>query len=141
MKIFLDTNILLDILCKREPFYINGAKIWTLIKEGAIKGFISAIYINNLYYIVKKIKYQKIAKNFIEELLNDFEIVPLTKDLLSQAITITKKDYEDSIQYFSAINTGCKILITRNKKDFPSTGIRILSSTEFIKTIKITRQS
>ena len=141
MKIFLDTNILLDILCKREPFYINGAKIWTLIKEGAIKGFISAISINNLYYIVKKIKYQKIAKNFIEELLNDFEIVPLTKDLLSQAITINKKDYEDSIQYFSAINTGCKILITRNKKDFHSTGIRILSSTEFIKTIKITRQS
>ena len=135
MKIFLDTNIILDVLVKREPYYIDSARIWTLIKEKSIQGYISAITINNFYYIIKKLKNSKIAENFIDEILDDFEIVPLTKDILRQSRTIPGKDYEDSIQYFSAINTGCQFLITRNKKDFISTGLNIISPTEFLKTI------
>ena len=53
MKIFLDTNIILDVLVKREPYYIDSARIWTLIKEKSIQGYISAITINNFYYISK----------------------------------------------------------------------------------------
>ena len=86
-------------------------------------------------YIIKKLKNSKIAENFIDEILDDFEVVPLTKDILRQSRTIPGKDYEDSIQYFSAINTGCQFLITRNKKDFISTGLNIISPTEFLKTI------
>lgn len=135
MKIFLDTNTILDVLCKREPFYVEAARIWTLIKIKILEGFISAIFVNNLYYIVRKIKYQNTAEAFVDEILNDFEIVPLTKGILRQARTGSKKDYEDSIQYFSAINAGCEVLITRNKKDFPANGINIFSPQEFIKTI------
>ena len=135
MKIFLDTNIILDVLVKREPYYIDSARIWTLIKEKSIQGYISAITINNFYYIIKKLKNSKIAENFIDEILDDFKVVPLTKDILRQSRTIPEKDYEDSIQYFSAINTGCQFLITRNEKDFISTGLNIISPTEFLKTI------
>ena len=119
MKIFLDTNILFDVLTKREPFYFDSLKIWTLVKEDFTRGYISAISITNLYYIIKKLKGQKIAEDFVDELMNDFEIVPLTKEILHQARTIHGKDYEDLIQYFSAIHLGCELLLTRNKKDFP----------------------
>jgi predicted nucleic acid-binding protein len=135
MKIFLDTNIILDVLVKREPYYIDSARIWTLIKEKSIQGYISAITINNFYYIIKKLKNSKIAENFIDEILDDFEVVPLTKDILRQSRTISGKDYEDSIQYFSAINTGCQFLITRNEKDFISTGLNIMSPADFLKNI------
>jgi len=108
MKLFLDTNTILDVLCKREPYYVEAARIWTLIKEKILEGFISAISVNNLYYIVRKIKDQNTAEALV---------------------------YEDSIQYFSAINAGCEVLITRNKKDFPANGINIFSPQEFIKTI------
>ncbi len=135
MKIFLDINIILDVLVKREPYYMNSARIWTLTKEESIQGYISAITVNNFYYIIKKLKNSKIAGNFIDEILDDFKVVPLTKDILRQSRTTPEKDYEDSIQYFSAINTGCQFLITRNEKDFISTGLNIISPTEFLKTI------
>jgi predicted nucleic acid-binding protein len=136
MKIFLDTNILFDVLTKREPFYYDSLKIWTLAKEDITEAYISAISVTNLYYIIKKIKGQKIAENFVDELINDFEIVPLTKDILHQARTIKGKDYEDLIQYFSAIHLGCELLLTRNKKDFPKEGIIILSPSKFLKDIE-----
>ena len=135
VKIYLDTNTILDILCRREPFYIDSAKIWTLIKEKIIEGFISAITVNNIYYIVRKLKDRKTAEAFIDIILNDFEIVPLTKDILIKAKTVSIGDYEDLIQYFSAISTGCTVLITRNKKDFPPKGIDIFSPTEFVNSI------
>jgi predicted nucleic acid-binding protein len=53
MKILIDTNIILDVLAKREPFYINSARVWTLVKEEVIEGCISVITVNNLYYIIK----------------------------------------------------------------------------------------
>jgi predicted nucleic acid-binding protein len=136
MKIFLDTNILFDVLTKREPFYFHSLKIWTLVKENITEGYISAISVTNLYYIIKKMKGQKIAEGFVDELINDFEIVPLTKEILHQARTIHGKDYEDLIQYFSAIHLGCELLITRNKKDFPKTGVMVLSPSKFLKNLE-----
>ena len=77
----------------------------------------------------------RIAGNFVDEILDDFKVVPLTKDILRQSRTIPEKDYEDSIQYFSAINTGCQFLITMNRKDFISKGLKIVSPADFLKTI------
>lgn len=135
MKTLIDTNIILDVLTKRVPFYIDSAKVWTLVREGIIEGCISAISVNNLYYIVNKLEGQKAAKSFVDQLLEDFEIIALTKNILKQARTIPQKDFEDSIQYFSAINEGCECIVTRDKKDFPSIGIKIISPAELLTEI------
>lgn len=136
MKILIDTNIILDVLTKREPFYINSARVWTLVREEIIEGCISAISVNNLYYILSKLKGLKAAESFIDQILEDFGIIALTKDILKQARTIPKKDFEDLIQYFSAIHEGCEGIVTRNKKDFPSIGIKIISPVELLKLIE-----
>ena len=135
MKTLIDTNIILDVLTKRVPFYIDSAKVWTLVREGIIEGCISAISVNNLYYIVNKLEGQKAAKSFVDQLLEDFGIIALTKNILKQARTIPQKDFEDSIQYFSAINEGCECIVTRDKKDFPSIGIKIISPAELLTEI------
>ena len=132
MKIFLDTNVILDVLTKREPFYIDSSKVLTLVNEKIISGYISAITINNIYYILRKLKDKKTAKTFIIETLESFEIIALTKDILSQANKISIDDYEDGIQFFSALNCGCDFLITRNDKDYPKLGIKIMAPGEFI---------
>ncbi len=137
MKTFIDTNILLDVVVKRIPHYTYSSYIWDFIKKDLIQGYISAITINNLYYILRKITGNNLAGKFIDEILEDFTIVSLTKDILIQARMIKNKDYEDAIQYFSAINAGCGFLITRNKKDFLSAGLNIVSPKEFIKKICI----
>lgn len=136
MKILIDTNIILDVLTKREPFYLNSARVWTFVREEIIEGCISAISVNNLYYILSKLKGLKAAESFIDQILEDFGIIALTKDILKQARTISKKDFEDLIQYFSAIHEGCEGIVTRNKKDFPSIGIKIISPVELLKLIE-----
>ena len=72
------------------------------------------------------------AALFVDQILEDFEITNLTKSILKQARTIQKKDFEDLIQYFSALHEGCDFLVTRNKKDFPAIGMKILSPKELL---------
>lgn len=143
MKIFVDTNVILDTLVKREPFYLDAAKVWTLVTDRLLEGYLSAISINNLYYIIKRLKDQATAELFVDQILDDFRIVALTKEILKQARTMRKKDFEDLIQYFSAVHEGCDLLVTHNKKDFPTLGIRIISPTELLTRVsngKIIRQ-
>lgn len=132
MKIFFDTNIILDVLLEREPFYKNSSFLWTLAENEKIKIYISAISVNNIFYIVKKYKGQEVAEKIVDIILSTFNIIPLDYDILKLARTKEQKDYEDLIQYFSALKSGAICIITRNKKDFPKENIEILDSDEFV---------
>jgi len=136
MKILIDTNVLLDVLTQRTPFFEDSSKVWSLIHEGVLTGYLAAISVNNLYCIIRKLADKKVAESFVDELLQDFDIVSLTKNVLKQARTLPAKDFEDAIQYFSAIQEGCEILITRNKKDFPSAGLQLLTPAEFLQKLQ-----
>lgn len=135
MKVLVDTNVLFDVLARREPFVLDSARIWTLINRRVIEGCLSAISVNNLYYIIRKLKGHESAVGFVDQILEDFEIVALTKSILKQARTVKGKDFEDLIQYFSAIHEGCEILVTRNKKHFLSGGLRVLTPQDLLKEI------
>lgn len=136
MRIFIDTNILLDVLTEREPFYKNSAVIWSLVEKGFVKGYISAISINNIYYITRKLKGKSGAEQIVDKVLKDFKIISLTYEILKLSRTIDKKDFEDVIQYFSALQKGCDYIITRNKKDFPQKEIEVIEPADFIKTFE-----
>lgn len=136
MKTLIDTNILLDVLAKREPFYLFGARIWSLIQEEVIEGYISAISVNSLFYIIKKLKGQKPAELFVDQVLNDFRVIDLTGNILKQARTVSKKDFEDLIQYFSALHAGCDNIVTRNKRDFPAIGIALMAPQELLRKLE-----
>lgn len=136
MRILLDTNILLDVLTQRQLFFEDSAKVWTLVQSGLVEGYLAAISVNNLYYIISKLRDRKIAEAFVDDVLNDFEIASLTKTILKQSRNVRGKDFEDSIQYFSAIQEGCEVLITRNKRDFPALGLQILTPVEFLKQLQ-----
>jgi len=135
MRALLDTNLFLDVILKRDKHYKDSSKIWSLISDKKLKGYISPISINNLYYILRRIIENKLVEKFIDQILDEFEIIPLTKEILKLARSLTNKDYEDSIQYFSAINFSCDFIITRNKSDFPHTGIKILNPSEFLEML------
>lgn len=141
MRLFVDTNVLLDVLLNRQPHHIPSAKIWTLSQQRVFQGTISAISLNNLFYIIKKLKTKTLAGQFVDQTLTDFEVAPLTLEILQQARTVKKLDFEDLIQYFSAIHAGCEFFITRNKKDFPKTGITLQTPLEFMKHFESLEES
>ena len=132
MKILVDTDVMFDTLTKREPFYKDSAIVWSWASEGLVEGYISAISVNNIFYIVRKLNGLEYAQRLVDRILEDFEIISLTKDILKQARTIDSGDYEDLIQYFSALHEGCEIIVTRNKRDFPQIGLKLMTPKEFI---------
>ena len=135
MKALLDTNLFLDVILKRDTHFQSSSIIWSIVSDKKLKGLITAISINNLYYILRKIIETTLVENFVDQLLEEFEVVPLTAQVLKQARSIPHRDYEDLIQYFSAINSNCDFIITRNKEDFPKKGIGVLNPDEFLKLL------
>ena len=134
MRVHVDTNVLLDVLAKREPFWRNSARVWTLAESGQITAFISAISFNNCFYVVRKLAGSDRAYQTIRLLRDVFQPVDLSAQLLTQAIDAGFTDFEDAIQYVSAIHAQAQALITRNPDDFPRTGLSVLTPTEFLAT-------
>ena len=135
MKILIDTNIFLDVILLRHQHYENSAKVWSLVSEKKISGYISAISINNLHYILLKQKDRTSVGELIDQLLEEFEIVPLTKSLLLEAKEMERNDLEDMIQFASAKSSGCDYIITRNAKVFPEEKISIVEPADFMEIV------
>ncbi|MFZ2654297.1 MAG: PIN domain-containing protein [Victivallales bacterium] len=131
-KIFLDTNVLLDVFAKREPFYNDAAQLWSLAENGKINASISAISFNNVYYIIRKAKGSDVADFSLRCLRDEFNVVDLTSQILNQAIDSKMRDFEDAIQYFSAGRADADFLITRNPEHFPRNDITVMTPDEFL---------
>jgi len=132
MNVFVDTNVLLDVLAKREPFYEHSVAVWTLAEQGKIRGLISALSFANTYYIVNKLQNRAVALRTMRQLRDSFFAVPLDDQILNQAIDAGFKDFEDAVQYFSALRADAACIISRNPDHFPSSDLPVLSPGEFL---------
>jgi predicted nucleic acid-binding protein len=131
--VFLDTNILMDVLLEREPFFAAAIRVWTLCEGGLIQGSISVISFNNVYYVVRKHKSKEEAQRSLRGLRDIFTPVTLDGQVINQAIDSGLRDFEDAIQFCGALRAGAKFLITRNVQDFPESGeIVVLTPEEFL---------
>ena len=129
MKIFIDTNVFLDVLLKREN-YIYSLNILNSILDYKFIGCVSDITLLNIDYIAKK--QTKNIKEFLK-LINDyFIVVGADNHLINLALNIDNNDFEDNVQFCIAKLLNCKVLITNDKK-FVFDDIEILSSLEFAK--------
>ena len=136
VNVFVDTNVLIDVLAKRTPFYDDSARLWTLAEQGRITGFISVISFNNIYYVVRKLKTRRAADRMMILLRDTFTPVPLDKQILDQAIDAGLKDLEDAIQYFSAIRVGAACLVSRDARAFPRAELPVLTPREWLTTYR-----
>lgn len=133
MKIFVDTNVLLDVIAERMSFYDASAAILSLFEQDKADGFISAMSFNNIHYILVKRGGKNKALKAMRTLLDTFNVVALDEKILSRAIDAEFNDFEDGIQFFSAIRCDADYIITRNVKDFPHKDMPILTPEEFLK--------
>ena len=131
-KIFIDADIILDLFAKREPFYKFSAELFTLIDSGKIKAYISPIIVTNLHYILCKLQTKGQAIKSLQKLKTMVYILPVDEKIISLALASDFKDFEDSVQYYTAIENGLKYLITRNVKDYKNADITVLSAEEYI---------
>ena len=132
MNIFVDTNVLLDVLGRREPFYAAAAEVWSMAERGEVSGYVSAISFNNIYYIVRKAESKSKANKALVMLRDIFRVVAPDTQIINQAIDATIDDFEDAIQFHSAIRAKAAHLLTRNPDDFPKSNLSILTPEEFL---------
>lgn len=130
--VFVDTNVLLDVLAEREPFYADSQRIWTLSESGRIEAFVSAISFTNCYYIVRKYAGRRSAEKAVRLLRDVFAPVDLTSQILNQAIDSGLSDFEDAIQFYSAVHAQADCVVTRNADHFPRAPLSAFSPAEFL---------
>ncbi len=134
MDIFLDTNVLMDVLLDREPFVADSQQVWLLAERGKIRGLVSAISFPNVYYVVRKLSGARQARRTMVMLRDVFAPVACDEQVLHQAIDADFKDFEDAIQYFSALRADADCIVSRNPKDFRASDIPVLTPSEFLAT-------
>ena len=129
MRHFLiDTNVLLDFLSDRKPFSDQAEVLFEYKQLKKIEIYVSAISFNNLYYIINKISGNKTAIKLLSELADLVNIIPLDNSIIRNSLKSTFSDYEDAIQYNSALSVKLiEGIITRNSKDFKKSDLPILS--------------
>ena len=135
-KVYLDTDILMDYLYAREPFFKDSVEIISLIESGKIKGYISSLIIWNLYYLLTKALGEKSGRDKIKKFRSLIDIIAIDGKIIDMGLNSKMKDFEDAIQYYVAKSEGVKYLVTRNKKDYLSQGLTVLTPKELLHTLK-----
>lgn len=136
-KILVDTNIVMDLLSKRDPFYQSAADLFSLADNKKLKLSVSALTLTNVHYVLNKQ-----ISNEAREILRKFKvlvrILSLNDKILDLALNDTGfNDFEDAIQYFTAIDNKQEIILTRNIKDFKNASIPVMTAEAFLNTIGI----
>ena len=130
-KIFIDTNILLDVILHRADFYQQAAAIWADCESRKVQGYVSAISLNNMHYIMRKMVAPYVALEYVRLVLNVFSIVPLDESILRLAVDLPQKDFEDAIQTFSAVQIKADCIVTRDKSHFSGNYMPVITPIEY----------
>jgi len=135
-SILVDTNIVLDLLAKREEFIVEAQQLFTLSDKNEIALYVSSLTFANTYYILS----QKMKLNDARKILRKFkvlvEVLPMDDKIIDLSLESDFKDFEDAIQYHTAIENEINIIITRNLKDFKTSRIPVLTAKNYIETRK-----
>lgn len=132
-KIFVDTDVVFDLLAKREPFYNYAAQLFTNADKQKVTLCVSSLCFGNLNYILSKQKSASEARKILSRFKVLVNVLPVDDKVIELALNSDFGDFEDAIQYYCAIENGINILITRNLKDYKLARIPVLTAEEWIK--------
>jgi len=135
-KLFLDTNVVIDLLGEREPFYESAAKIATLADRGKIQIYVSALTYSTVYYLLARFENGEAVKEKIRKFKVIAETSDLTDKIVDKGLVSKFSDFEDSLQYYCALTMNCNIIITRNGKDFKESELPVLTPDEYLYSLK-----
>jgi len=134
-NILLDTNIILDIALKRQPFFESSSKIFLMMDQNILSSYVTATTITDIYYIARKEKSRNIAREFIINLVSIVDVLGVDQYVIHEALQRDMKDFEDAIQVSAADLRDIKSIVTRNPRDFNNCGLEVYTPDELIETI------
>ena len=131
IRVFLDTNILVDLISDRKPFSKHAIEIFKSAEERKMQLFTSSHSIATAHYLLKKYVDEKELRGILSNLLEFLDVIPVDIDVLKKGLRSIHKDFEDAIQILCASSiTGIDYIVTRNTKDFKTSEIAVLTPDE-----------
>jgi len=132
-NVFLDTNILIDLLTDRPPFSKFAIEIFDLAERKEVKLFTSSHSYATTYYLLKKYVGEKELRELLYSLLDFIDLISIDTSIIKKSLLSNRKDFEDAIQIFAANSIAdIDFIVTRNLKDFKDAGITVLPPDEVI---------
>ncbi len=132
-QVFVDTDIMLDLLLERSPFYINSAYLFTLADNGKIEICVSSLSFNKIDYLLSKRYNRSESRRILGQLKILVKVLAVDDKIISLALNSVFSDFEDAIQYYAAIENNVPILITRNLKDYKHAAIPVMTAEAYLK--------
>lgn len=133
MKILIDTNIVLDVMLKREPFYRLSLEILSLAKRDDVEEYVSASTITDIYYLAyRQIRDKGSVKRLMKKLLTVVSIASVSGQEIENALSLEWNDFEDSVQYSVAFLQEMNGIVTRNPNDYREAKIKVWKPEELL---------
>ena len=135
MKVLIDTNVILDVLCKRQDFFEDSSMVMKYCEVDKIDGVISALSIPNIIYIMRKELDAEKTKDIIEKLQLIFTVADLKADDIKKALSLDFNDFEDALQSACASRIKADYIVTRNIRDFKNSRVIAIKPSELLERI------
>lgn len=135
MKVLIDTNVILDVLCNRDDFVEASSKVWKYCEVDNLEGYISALSIPNIVYILRKELTPMKTQQIIQQIMMIFHVVDLRSSDLKNAAEMLSNDFEDAVQMCCASRIKADYIVTRNIRDFQSSKVIALKPSELLERI------
>ena len=133
-RLFIDTNIILDLLGRRAPFYDSIAKLATIADAGKVTLVASPLSFATAHYILAKYDTAEVAKAKLRKFKIICEVSSFDESIIEKGLNSSFRDFEDGLQYFSGIQAGCEIILTRNARVFKESLLPVMSVDEYLKS-------
>lgn len=135
-KVFVDANIILDVVLERQKYYLESSNVIDLAPSGVVEMYVTVLTFANALYVSRPVLGKANAIDTLEEMFKYFHIAPLGQEEYEAATLMSRKDMEDDFQYCAAVSAGCDVLVTRNVKDFPKNDkIAIMQPGDFLNSL------
>lgn len=141
MRLLFDTNVVLDLLLDREPFVETSAILLSRVEAGDLTGYLCATTITTIHYLATKTIGTKQALSEIRKLLSLFEVAPVNRPVLEEALETGFTDFEDGVLHEAARQVNAQAIVTRNGDDFRKAVLPVYSPEEVIQILSLRDQS
>jgi predicted nucleic acid-binding protein len=132
VKLFVDTNVVLDVLAQREPWFKDSSRLLAHIEEGRATGHIAAHTLTTLHYLLSKHLGQQKTAAVLIDLIALLQVEPVDVQVLQQALALGWGDFEDAVQAVTAVRCQADYLLTRNPRDFKQSPVPVITPSEFL---------
>ncbi len=124
-RVLYDTNVVLDVLLRREPHYEASSKAFTLAGRGLVEGYIAGHAVTTVDYVLRKQVGAAPSRKAVAQLLDKLRIAPVTETAIHQALHSPFSDFEDAVCHAIALENGISVIVTRDINDFAQSTIAI----------------